>query len=302
LTARGGRGWVELMPQSFNSSILLSLIYCVLLISLVLYFVNCSKKVNSRKKPVGKGEKMHREAGHSLSAYIESKQEKLLILLACSIFVPISLITGSVYGLEWYWTIPLLLGLAVASALLIRKKVLRLSDLHLGLQGERLVGETINWLMKDGFDVFHDYPIDPNGKSGNIDHIVVGPNGVFAIETKAVRKPTDDSIDKNYEVSFDGKSLKYPHFSTKNGGTRQALHNSQFLSKELSASLDEPIQVHPILTLPGWFVDSSSKSPLMVLNPKNIRANILRKDSVIDESLQRKIAHRIKERCQDVSF
>ena len=54
-------------------------------------------------------------------------------------------------------------------------------------QGERLVGETINWLMKDGFDVFHDYPIDPNGKSGNIDHIVVGPNGVFAIETKAVR-------------------------------------------------------------------------------------------------------------------
>ena len=157
--------------------------------------------------------------------------------------------------------------------------------------------------MKDGFDVFDDYPIDPNGKSGNIDHIVVGPNGVFAIETKAVRKPTDDSIAKNYEVSFNGKSLKYPHFSTKRGGMTQAIHNAQFLSKELSASLDEPIQVHPILTLPGWFVDSSSTPPFQSLTRKTSGRIFKPKNhSVIDKSLQRKITHRIKERCQDVSF
>ena len=290
------------MPPFVNTPAFYSLFYCVTIISIIYFLVSRSKKFKLHKKPVGKGEKMHREAGHSLSIALESKQEKLLLLLVCVIVLPICLITGAPNGWEWYWTIPILLILAYIGALLIRARLLHLSDLSLGLQGERLVGETINWLMKDGFDVFHDYPIDPNGKSGNIDHIVVGPNGVFAIETKAVRKPTDDSIAKNYEVSFDGKSLKYPHFSTKRGGMTQAIHNAQFLSKELSASLDEPIQVHPILTLPGWFVDSSSKSPLSVLNPKNIRANILRKDSVIDESLQRKIAHRIKERCQDVSF
>ena len=290
------------MPPFVTTPAFYSLIYCISVISLIVYFVSRAKKFKLHKKPVGKGEKMHREAGHSLSTALESKQEKLFLVLVCVIVIPICLITGAPNGWEWYWTIPILLILAVVAALLIRARVLHLSDLSLGLQGERLVGETINWLMKDGFDVFHDYPIDPNGKSGNIDHIVVGPNGVFAIETKAVRKPTDDSIAKNYEVSFDGKSLKYPHFSTKKGGIKQALHNAQFLSKELSASLDEAIQVHPILTLPGWFVDSSIKSPLMVLNPKNIRASILRKDSVIDDSLQRKIAHRIKERCQDVSF
>jgi hypothetical protein len=290
------------MPPFVNTPAFYSLFYCVTIISIIYFLVSRSKKFKLHKKPVGKGEKMHREAGHSLAIAFESKQEKLLLLLVCVIVLPICLISGAPNRWEWYWAIPILLILASVGALLIKARLLHLSDLSLGLQGERLVGETINWLMKDGFDVFHDYPIDPNGKSGNIDHIVVGPNGVFAIETKAVRKPTDDSIAKNYEVSFDGKSLKYPHFSTKRGGMTQAIHNAQFLSKELSASLDEPIQVHPILTLPGWFVDSSSKSPLSVLNPKNIRANILRKDSVIDKSLQRKIAHRIKERCQDVGF
>ena len=290
------------MPPFVNTPAFYSLFYCVTIISIIYFLVSRSKKFKLHKKPVGKGEKMHREAGHSLAIAFESKQEKLLLLLVCVIVLPICLITGAPNEWEWYWTIPILLILASVGALLIKARLLHLSDLSLGLQGERLVGETINWLMKDGFDVFHDYPIDPNGKSGNIDHIVVGPNGVFAIETKAVRKPTDDSIAKNYEVSFNGKSLKYPHFSTKRGGMTQAIHNAQFLSKELSASLDEPIQVHPILTLPGWFVDSSSTSPLSVLNPKNIRANILRKDSVIDKSLQRKITHRIKERCQDVSF
>ena len=63
--------------------------------------------------------------------------------------------------------------------------------------------------MKDSFDVFHDYPIDPNGKSGNIDHIVVGPNRVFSIETTTVRKPTDDEKSKTalYSITVNTFSI-----------------------------------------------------------------------------------------------
>ncbi len=266
------------------------------------FFISRAKSLKVKKKPVGVSEKMLREPGHSLAIKSESENERILLLLVFSFFVPLIFIVGNNSSLEWYLIIPLLLLIAAFCGWLVSSRVLKLRDLYLGLQGERLVGEMLAWLMKDGFDVYHDYPIDPNGKSGNIDHIVVGPNGVFSIETKTVRKPTDDEKKENYIVKYDGEYLQYPHFKTKNGGIKQSINNGKYLSKELSSSVDEHIQVFPVLTLPGWFVESNSSTPLMVLNPKNIRSNILKKDPILSESLQRQIAHRIKERCKDVSF
>lgn len=50
-----------------------------------------------------------------------------------------------------------------------------------GLEGENIVLEQLNRLPKDYF-VFHDITL-PRGY-GNIDHIVIGPTGLFVIETK----------------------------------------------------------------------------------------------------------------------
>ncbi|HET7478113.1 MAG TPA: nuclease-related domain-containing protein, partial [Rubrobacteraceae bacterium] len=63
-----------------------------------------------------------------------------------------------------------------------------------GARGEFLVGEELEKLYKEGFHVFHDYfALD----RGNVDHFVVGPPGVFAIETKAWKGEitvTDDQL------------------------------------------------------------------------------------------------------------
>ncbi len=50
-----------------------------------------------------------------------------------------------------------------------------------GLEGENIVLEKLNTLPKNYF-VFHD--VELPGGYGNIDHIVVGPTGLFVIETK----------------------------------------------------------------------------------------------------------------------
>jgi len=52
---------------------------------------------------------------------------------------------------------------------------------RLGWEGELAVGEQLNGLYAQGYDVFHDL----DGGGFNIDHVAVGPAGVFAIETKA---------------------------------------------------------------------------------------------------------------------
>lgn len=50
-----------------------------------------------------------------------------------------------------------------------------------GARGEFRVGEELDKLYKEGFHIFHDW----NSGRGNVDHFVVGPQGVFAVETKA---------------------------------------------------------------------------------------------------------------------
>jgi len=51
---------------------------------------------------------------------------------------------------------------------------------QLGFQGERYVAEELNQLMADGFHVFHDVPFE----NYNMDHVLVGPTGVFVVETR----------------------------------------------------------------------------------------------------------------------
>ena len=51
----------------------------------------------------------------------------------------------------------------------------------IGAQGEEEVAECLN-LLDDRYYVIHDVVLPE--MTGNIDHIVLGPNGIFAIETK----------------------------------------------------------------------------------------------------------------------
>lgn len=54
-----------------------------------------------------------------------------------------------------------------------------------GAEGERALGVTLESLRDEGFGVLHDRRI-PGGRA-NIDHLVVGPAGVFVIDAKRYR-------------------------------------------------------------------------------------------------------------------
>ena len=52
-----------------------------------------------------------------------------------------------------------------------------------GARGEELVGEALDGLRERGWFALHDVQLD----CGNIDHVLVGPAGIFTIETKSHR-------------------------------------------------------------------------------------------------------------------
>ena len=51
-----------------------------------------------------------------------------------------------------------------------------------GARGERLTARLLDRLGRDGYQVFHDLAMP--GSPANVDHLVVGPSGVFVIDSK----------------------------------------------------------------------------------------------------------------------
>ena len=164
---------------------------------------------------------------------------------------------------------------------------------QLGFQGERYVAEELNLLLADGFQVFHDVPFD----KFNIDHVLIGPRGVFVVETKTKRKPIQDGK-KKWTVKFDGKALLFPHFQ----GTEavdQTIRNRDSLAKWLSSATGDRLRAHGILTIPGWFVETTTpSSEIQVLSPKWIRSAILDRPVQLDAAMIQRAKHQLEQKCR----
>lgn len=119
-----------------------------------------------------------------------------------------------------------------------------------GLLAERVTGMQLNRLMASGCLVMHDLPAD----NFNIDHVVISPAGVFAIETKSFRKPKRIAPNQACKVSYDGVGLAFPDFSTR-APIEQAGRQAKWLRGVLEEVLKRDVHVVPAVALPGWYVE-----------------------------------------------
>ncbi|WP_273000884.1 nuclease-related domain-containing protein [Hydrogenibacillus schlegelii] len=109
-----------------------------------------------------------------------------------------------------------------------------------GARGEERV-ETILSTLPDTYDVFHDLPCPV----GNIDHIVVGPTGIFVIETKSHRG--------EITVSSDGSLLRDGRPLEKNV-VSQVWRQTMWLKEILESRLGHSVFIHPFLVFVNGFV------------------------------------------------
>ena len=167
---------------------------------------------------------------------------------------------------------------------------------NLGLDAEIAVGQELNYLMRDGFWVYHDFPAD----EFNIDHVVIGPTGIFAIETKGRPKPIKEDGSTEREVTYDGETLSFPTWK-ENKPVKQAEYQAKWLEKWLSSAVGEPVTVNPILAIPGWFIKRTKPGGIPAINGKNPSAFFAKYgNGNLSEKLQRQIAHQIDSRCRTV--
>lgn len=263
-------------------------------------------RLTRRAERVPIAEKLLRPAGESLRRRVDALEDKLLDRLLISVALPtlagfavILLPLNGFVLVRFFAALLLWLALLIFGGWWILALLRELRQCHLGFHGERAVGEELNQLLRDGCRVFHDVPMEPYG---NIDHVIVAPSGVYAVETKTKRKRKAPPGKKEYEVVFNGKALEFPH-GTDTMGLEQARQQADRLRVYLSKAVGEAVGTVPILTLPGWYVTSRVNGSIKVLNPKGIRPVVLNGQARnLTPQLVERISHQLDQKCRDVEL
>lgn len=146
----------------------------------------------------------------------------------------------------------------------IRKK---LQNLRLGRSGEVYVGQELELLREKGFKVLHDV----QGEGFNVDHVLIGPKGIFTVETKTWSKhgkaPTS--------IIFDGKTIFLRGHPMIPDPVSQAKGQANWLRDLIKKQTGKDFSVWPVVVFPGWFVVKDHHgADAWVLNPKVLPAFI----------------------------
>lgn len=159
----------------------------------------------------------------------------------------------------WPYTVFAVLGGAYA-AYRIYRFLPEWRALRLAIDGERTVGQFLDALCETGYHVFHDLL----GSGFNVDHALIGPGGVFTIETKTHSKRAGPDP----KVRFDGKTITVDGWEPDRDPVVQAKAQASWLREILAESTDRKFDVWPVVLFPGWYVEQSpgSKKEMWVLN------------------------------------
>jgi hypothetical protein len=201
-------------------------------------------------------------------------------------------------GMEWYryaldmkpspWTFTVAaLAMSAFAAWRIKRVMPLVRNLKQARDGERAVGQFLEALRSQGYQVFHDLV----GTGFNVDHVVLGPAGVFTIETKTWSKPARGRP----EIDFDGERVKAAGREPDRDPVVQARAQANWVRNLLMESAGKQAFVKPVVVFPGWFIVNANGAmkDVWVLEPKALPAFLANEPIRISEADVRLFAFHI---------
>jgi hypothetical protein len=203
-----------------------------------------------KKDPIKEHEEPLRYPGQSVDEAMDNYEwSKIGPLIAAAGIV-------AVPAAWWFWFTPGRLHpvhVTIAAAIvvpvslwLIRKRERELRTMRLGSRGEKVVGQMLEDLRASGYSVFHDIP----GDGFNVDHVLIGPAGVFAIETKTLSKPKQGSP----EIAYDGSRVIVPGVTLDRDPLTQSRASADHIRDIIERTTGWRVQVRPVVVFWGWYV------------------------------------------------
>jgi hypothetical protein len=260
----------ELLP----TAIMLAVVFLPLLVAVVMVFLlKRAEARDERRSPLS--EKLLHQSGSQARKRAEDLGDDIMARVAVLFLVgPLWMMVLLLPRVRWAslrfgWGDYLGIAVAIAMILWCLRDIFvlrrdRRNWLN-GMRGEMASAQALDRLRAQGCEVFHDLP----GDRGNIDHVVVAPNAVFAVETKWRSKHAKGA--GSADVWFDGKTLQFPAGYRDADAVAQASACASELAKYLSGRTGEHVRVIPVVALPGWYVKNrqeAARSEVLAINPK----------------------------------
>ena len=248
-----------------------------------------------------------RNPGNTLLGQLDDVRVDLMGYVAASMIMPLLCFSIPITQAWWSkqpvtssnWFVYGVIGLVASGVISVKLVVAvrRVQQLRLGYEGELAVGQELNQLMSQGFRVYHDFPAG----SFNIDHVVIGPTGVFAVETKARRKPITKDRRADACVEYTGTIFKFPSWKDQKTLV-QADRQAQWLSRWLTSAIGESVTARAVVALPGWFVKQTGRGGILVFKGKRPDTLFPKvQGNRMSQSMIQRIAHQVEAKCRDVS-
>ncbi|MFH7319266.1 nuclease-related domain-containing protein [Desulfurivibrio sp. D14AmB] len=270
---------------------------------LVLFVITKKWHQRGRRNPLTRD--LLRNPGESLREQVEDLSFDLVSHISMLVFFPF--VWGTQLLIQYFLlqkgptfgtlllNVLTLLGFMIYFCVQIVRIWRKRHNLRLGFECEMAVGQELNQLMLHGCRVYHDVP----GEGFNIDHVVVSPAGVYAVETKGRAKPDKGRGAEDVRVVYDGKSLRFPDW-TETEPIAQAKRQANWLANWLRSAVGKPIAVLPALALPGWYIERQERD-MVVFNSKNPAFLAKpRGERVLSDELIEQVGFQVEQRCRTV--
>jgi hypothetical protein len=160
----------------------------------------------------------------------------------------------------------------------------RILQTRLALRGERAVAETLDQLKRHGYRIIHDLvELD-----FNIDHIVIGPTGVYTVETKTRSKYEHR---RDVHVTYDGQHVCVDGHAPDRDPVEQAQAQASHVRKLLEQITGKRFFVRPVVVFPGWYVEKQPEgAPVWVLNDEALLKFVLNDKRTFDKQTVAQVA------------
>ncbi len=264
--------------KQFEELLPLVLLFGVLVLLLVIFQRKLGGLASGRGGDRVQGLSL-RSPGASVLDQIERAVSEFNIFGVAVAVVPLTLLlayltyllsSGRAAGqLEIIYLVCLLVGFLLYGTNKLRRldvKKKRLQRVYAGIQ---MVAQEVNRLMASGYHVYHDFP---SGRF-HIDHIVVGPTGVFAIRSRIPSSLDRSAQDQPYPVSAVGEALTASKVAD-NATIRTTVFHAAWLANWLLTAAGDAVRVQPLLTLPGYRFEVVDTADIIAVDPTRIAGAI----------------------------
>jgi hypothetical protein len=147
-----------------------------------------------------------------------------------------------------------------------------------GIKGERAVAEILGELRAKGYRIFHDVK---GADDYNIDHVLIGPGGVFAVETKTVSKPEG----RDAKVDYSGERILVDGRELERDPLKQSRACADRVREILKSMTGRSVFVRPVVVFPGWWVNKQPADvEVWVLNPKGLLAFVANESEKLNDA------------------